>query len=229
MQGVGGIGGLLAVQVGDAWYFPSYDNNGNVLAYVNEQGAIVAEYIYDAFGRTIEATGLLADTFRHRFSTKYYDTETGFYYYGYRFYAPELMRWINRDPMEESGGLNVNCALHNNPIANIDILGQSIVAGNFYVIHIDDNPLAQAPLPRLAQQPAPSSATPPARNSCLPAFLIHKPVAACASRANRREAPPNHKSKITNLAYNLDILSQLLHGFLAAQPRGSLKSIPMPP
>ena len=34
----------------------------------------------------------------------------------------------------------------------------------------------------------------------------------------------NHKSKITNLAYNLDILSQLLHGFLAAQPRGSLKS-----
>ena len=59
MQGVGGIGGLLAVQVGDAWYFPSYDNNGNVLAYVNEQGAIVAEYIYDAFGRTIEATGFM--------------------------------------------------------------------------------------------------------------------------------------------------------------------------
>jgi RHS repeat-associated protein len=30
----------------------------------------------------------MADSFRHRFSTKYYDAETGLYYYGYRFYAP---------------------------------------------------------------------------------------------------------------------------------------------
>ena len=31
----------------------------------------------------------MADVFRHRFSTKYYDDETGLYYYGYRFYSPK--------------------------------------------------------------------------------------------------------------------------------------------
>ncbi|MGI6495629.1 MAG: hypothetical protein ACOX5G_06020 [Kiritimatiellia bacterium] len=29
LQGAGGVGGLLAVQMGDAWYFPFYDNNGS--------------------------------------------------------------------------------------------------------------------------------------------------------------------------------------------------------
>ncbi|MGI6494698.1 MAG: RHS repeat-associated core domain-containing protein [Kiritimatiellia bacterium] len=103
LQGAGGVGGLLAVSINGAWYFPFYDNNGNITAYVDEQGAIVAEYTYDAFGFTIEATGSMADAFLHRFSTKYLDVETGLYYYGYRFYAPELMRWLNRDPIEEEG------------------------------------------------------------------------------------------------------------------------------
>ena len=65
-----------------AWYFPFYDNNGNIIAYADEQGAIVAEYTYDAFGHTISKSGQLADDLRHRFSTKYYDVETGCYYYG---------------------------------------------------------------------------------------------------------------------------------------------------
>jgi YD repeat-containing protein len=79
MQGAGGVGGLLAVLVGETWCFPFYDNNGNIAAYVNEQGVIVAEYVYDAFGATIAASGSLCNTFRHRFSTKYFDAETGMY------------------------------------------------------------------------------------------------------------------------------------------------------
>jgi RHS repeat-associated protein len=135
LQGAGGVGGLLAVQLGGAWYFPFYENNGNVLAYADETGTIVAEYLYDAFGRTIEATGHLADIFRYRFSTKYYDCETGLYYYGYRFYAPEFMRWINRDPIEEDGGLNLYGYVANNPIIYIDPFGnvltwnQAILSG----------------------------------------------------------------------------------------------------
>ena len=66
-----------------------------------------SSYTYDAFGRTISATGPLADTFPQRFSTKHFDPETDLYYYGYRYYSPTLMRWLNRDPIEEEGGMNL--------------------------------------------------------------------------------------------------------------------------
>ena len=80
---------------------------GNVTRYIDESGNVVAAYEYDAFGRRISQSGPMADIFRIRFSSKYYDPETGLYYYGYRFYAPALMRWLNRDPIEEDGGLNL--------------------------------------------------------------------------------------------------------------------------
>ena len=122
MQGAGGVGGLLAVSMGGQYYFPCHDANGNITAYVDESGSVVAEYTYDAFGATIAQSGGLADTFVHRFSTKYYDTETGLYYYCYRFYSPELHRWLNRDPIEEEGGLNLY-AFCGNDGNQVDLLG----------------------------------------------------------------------------------------------------------
>ena len=92
LQGTGGVGGLLAVSLNGAWHFPLFDNNGNITAYADETGAIVAEYPYDAFGRTIGKSGPTAGDFSFRFSTKYFDAETGLYYYGYRYYNPNLGR-----------------------------------------------------------------------------------------------------------------------------------------
>ena len=97
LQGAGGVGGLVAVSIDGDFYFPGYDNNGNVIGYWNEDGDIVAEYAYDAFGNTIYEDGDMADFFPHRFSTKYYDAEADLYYYGYRYYSPSLGRWISRD------------------------------------------------------------------------------------------------------------------------------------
>ena len=44
------VGGLVAVSVDGDFYFPGYDNNGNVIGYWNEDDDLVAEYAYDAFG-----------------------------------------------------------------------------------------------------------------------------------------------------------------------------------
>ncbi|MBR1608417.1 MAG: RHS repeat-associated core domain-containing protein, partial [Kiritimatiellae bacterium] len=119
----GGVGGLLAVSIDGAYYFPCYDANGNVTAYVAEDGTLAASYTYDAFGNAVSATGPLADAFTHRFSTKPYDPETSLYCYGYRFYSPSLGRFLNRDPIEESGGANLYAFCANDPVSRVDKLG----------------------------------------------------------------------------------------------------------
>jgi len=126
IQGAGDVGGLLAVSRNGQLYFPTFDNNGNVTKYIDESGNVVAAYEYDDFGRTISQTGPLADFFRHRFSTKYYDPETGLYYYGYRFYSSTWRIWLNRDPIEETGGLQLQCFLENSPLYHIDGLGEAV-------------------------------------------------------------------------------------------------------
>ena len=123
LQGAGGIGGLLYLAIDGTTYVPLYDNNGNVTRYCDANGAVVASYAYDAFGRTIAQSGPLADVFRHRFSTKHLDSGTGLYYYGYRFYVPSLMRWLNRDPIREDGGVNLYGFCGNSPICRYDKYG----------------------------------------------------------------------------------------------------------
>ncbi|WP_277394708.1 RHS repeat-associated core domain-containing protein, partial [Pseudomonas viridiflava] len=48
---------------------------------------------------------------------------SGLYYYGLRYYAPWLQRWINPDPAGDVDGLNIYRMLRNNPTVEIDING----------------------------------------------------------------------------------------------------------
>ena len=139
LQGAGSVGGLLYLAVSNSstpnsstqqLYIPCYDNNGNVTRYLDATGNIVAQYTYDAFGKAISATGAPANFFRHRFSTKYFDVETGLYYYGYRFYHPIIMSWISCDLAEEHGGMNLYAFCCNNPIDAFDSLGLTSVRIN---------------------------------------------------------------------------------------------------
>ena len=49
--------------------------------------------------------------------------ETGLVYYNYRYYSPELGRWLSRDPIEEQGGYNLYGMVGNNPVIQWDKLG----------------------------------------------------------------------------------------------------------
>lgn len=124
LQGAGGIGGLLMRNTDSGDYLYLYDANGNVGQLVDAaDGNIAARYEYDPFGNLLAATGPEAEKNPFRFSTKYFDAETGLYYYGYRYYSPGLGRWINRDPIGEQGGLNLYAYVWNNPIQLLDPLG----------------------------------------------------------------------------------------------------------
>ncbi len=121
LQGAGGVGGLLAIQISNL-YYPLYDGNGNVTEYLNAAGTAAASFMYDAYGNTIRDTDT-AGNFDIRFSTKRRDAESGLYYYGYRYYDPVTGRWLNRDPIEEDGGVNLYGFVENDPIDWVDVLG----------------------------------------------------------------------------------------------------------
>jgi len=131
LQGAG-LGGLLCSfnhEPSTMNHFLS-DANGNVTALValdpNHQPLTMTHYSYDPFGNSIPPINHEPSTIPQnpfRFSTKYLDSETGLYYYGYRYYSPELGRWLNRDPMGEDGGENVYGFVGNNPLWRCDATG----------------------------------------------------------------------------------------------------------
>jgi len=131
LQGAGGIGGLLARSHGYSagnWTTHNYyhaDGGGNVTCMINASRAMVASYRYDPFGNLVSKSGPLADANVYRFSSKEFHVNSGLYYYGYRFYSPNLQRWLNRDPIGIAGGLNLYGFVGNTPIGVVDPLGWS--------------------------------------------------------------------------------------------------------
>ena len=128
LQDAGGVGSLLAVAKDRNIYIPTYDANGNISEYVTLDGVIVAHCEYDVFGNTIAATGTI-DVFTHWFSTKPYCEITRLSEYEHRLYSPSIGRWISRDPIEESGGLNLLAFCFNNSVDYIDLLGNDVDTG----------------------------------------------------------------------------------------------------
>ena len=132
MEGAGGIGGLLGRSHGYSggnWSTHNFyhaDGNGNITYLVNSSQALAASYQYDAFGNTLGSSGEWAPFNHYRFSSKEIEPESGLYYYGYRFYAPNLQRWLTRDPISEWGDLNIYRFCRNSPQGFVDSIGLQI-------------------------------------------------------------------------------------------------------
>jgi RHS repeat-associated protein len=80
--------------------------------------------VYSPFGELIARDGD-AELDRYGFSTKWGDVDTGTRYYGYRFYSAELGRWLSRDSVEETGGINLFGYALNCPLTRYDLLGMA--------------------------------------------------------------------------------------------------------
>jgi RHS repeat-associated protein len=134
-QGAGGVGGLLAVHnvsptVTDN--FVANDGNGNVAALVDANTrTISASYEYGPFGELIRASGTAAAANPMRWSSKFQDSESGFSYYGNRYYNPGVGRWLNRDFIAEEGGLNLYGLVANSAVNWVDADGLEIVPITF--------------------------------------------------------------------------------------------------
>ena len=126
LEGAGGIGGLFmrTDHLSSAPYaYYHADGNGNVTALMTGAQTLAAKYLYDPFGHTLAKNGPLADANVYQFSSKEFHASSGLYYYGFRFYEPNLQRWLNRDPIGEQGGINLYAFVTNDPVDFLDPLG----------------------------------------------------------------------------------------------------------
>lgn len=76
---------------------------------------------------------------RYRFSGKERDDETGFYYFGARYYAAWLGRWTSSDPAGLADGANLYRYSRNSPINYTDPLGLTPTLKSFNAEPLDIN------------------------------------------------------------------------------------------
>ena len=102
-------------------YYYTHDLTKNVWNITNADGYSGDSFHYDAFGTLLQDHG--ADRLHFLFSNEYYDTETGLYYYLFRYYNPFDGRWLSKDPIGEAGGWNLYAFCGNNPVNTWDRYG----------------------------------------------------------------------------------------------------------
>lgn len=124
--GVGGeVGAAVLMELDGRTYVPLHDWRGNVAGLVDVQSKEVVEsYRFDAFG--VETVDDPINPWR--FSSKRVDPETGFSYFGARYYDPEVGRWTTPDPMWFVDGTHLYCYVRNNPAMFIDPEGLFLAA-----------------------------------------------------------------------------------------------------
>jgi RHS repeat-associated protein len=128
LQDAAGIGALLMITEHTnsvAVNVFAYDGNGNVTSLVKADGTVAARYEYGPFGDLLRKTGSASAANPFRASTKYSDKETGLIYFGHRYYDSSVGRWLNRDRINEAGGLNVYAYCLNSPIGRFDPFGNT--------------------------------------------------------------------------------------------------------
>src|SRR5947209_8714794 len=84
-------------------------------------GAIRARSDYDPYGRRTKVQGDLDSDFA--FTGHYVHAPSGLYLALYRAYDSEVGRWVSRDPIAESGGMNLYAYIGNDPLNGADALG----------------------------------------------------------------------------------------------------------
>lgn len=106
-----------------AFRFQLYDTLGSSAVEVDQNAAVISYEEYFPFGDTAVIAGnseVEVSPKDYRYSGKERDDSSGFYYYGARYYAPWIARWISPDPAGATDGLNLYAFVQGNPVSYVD-------------------------------------------------------------------------------------------------------------
>ena len=102
------------------------DHLGSSALEVNETGQLISYEEYFPYGGSALVVGNDVKEVRrkaYRYSGKERDDATGLYYYGFRYYASWMGRWLKPDPDGMVDGLNLYQFIQNSPLGRVDIGG----------------------------------------------------------------------------------------------------------
>ena len=110
----------VAMKMGAATYYLSYDQVGSLRLVADGSGNVVKRISYDSFGNILEDTNP-SFTIPFGFAGGLHDRDTGLVRFGYRDYDPEVGRWTAKDPIGfEGGDTDLYGYILNNPINFVD-------------------------------------------------------------------------------------------------------------
>ncbi len=117
---------------------------------LDEQGQLISYEEYYPYGETSLSAGrsrIEVESKLYRYSGKEKDNTTGLYYYGARYYAPWLGRWLNPDPAGTVDGLNLYVFVSGNPVSFYDQggnQGKTFIYQPFKAAFIDKDVVSSA-------------------------------------------------------------------------------------
>jgi RHS repeat-associated protein len=107
---------------GDKKEYYAKDHLGSVRDVLDATGKSIAKYDYDPYGNLINGQSKdLKPEFGY--AGMQYHAPSGLYLTKYRAYDPKDGRWLSRDPIGETGGINLYSYVEGDPINEIDPLG----------------------------------------------------------------------------------------------------------
>jgi len=110
---------LVRVNSGGTKTYYHANHQGSVVAQSALGGTVANRYKYSPFGESPALSGTI-----HGYTGQRFESESGLYYYKYRYYSPKIGRFLQPDPIGYSAGdLNLYGYVKNDPLNATDSLG----------------------------------------------------------------------------------------------------------
>jgi len=115
---------LSMIKPGEAVYYFHNDHLGTPQVLTDDTQTIAWKAVYTPFGDAVTSIATVENSFR--FPGQYYDPETGLHYNYFRYYNPQIGRYITPDPIGLWGGINLFVYGLNNPSKYTDEYGDQV-------------------------------------------------------------------------------------------------------